>query len=269
MQIQFRIIRTSCRLIIPILMVAFVGCKETLMHNLGEIEANTIMMHLHSEGIKAQKNSQADGAWSIVVPQADSVRAMQTLSNRRMLRKAPPVRKSSSSMLASREEQNLQYERSLSAEMEYTLTAMPGVLDARVHLNLPERDPLLGEVLDTHANTSGSVLLVLGDRAPVNDDDIQRLVSGASGIPADKIAVLRTSANQSGGTKGAAVASALPHVKKNDFIMATQLQTVLSILVCVGAFIYGFFVVQKYRKRKKLSTVAEALHTTNSIANGV
>ena len=270
MNIHYRRKKCVYRLLLLAILLLATACREPLMHNLKEVEANTIVMHLHAAGVTAQKESQPDGKWSIVVAQTDVVRAMQTLNERRLLRKAPPNNNKSSSMLASREEQKLQFERTLSSEMEYTLTTMPGVLDARVHLNLPERDPLLGEVLDTQSSASASVLLVHEDGAKVDELDVRRLVSGASGIPVDKIAVLNSVANmqhlvpsQVAPIAGSVSQSALTGYLGNSY------QLYLSIVITIGALIYLAFVLRRMQTRKKLSSVEKALHASESLPVGV
>ena len=72
------------------------------------------------------------------------------------------------------------------------MSAMLGVLEARVHLNLPETDPLFGTRKESTG--SGSVLLVVDARYVAKDEEISGLVSGAAGIPAAKVAVLKSQA---------------------------------------------------------------------------
>ncbi len=95
-------------------------------------------------------------------------------------------------MLASREDQRFRYERSLSHEIELTLSNAPGVLESRVHLNLPAIDPIFGQPLGKKEG-SGSVLLVVRD-AVLKREEVATLVAGASGVPEESISVLITSA---------------------------------------------------------------------------
>jgi type III secretory pathway lipoprotein EscJ len=71
---------------------------------------------------------------------------------------------------------------------------MRGVLEARVHLNLPENDPLFGTRKESSG--SGSVLLVTDSDFSAKDEEVAALVSGAAGIPAAKVSVLRSRAER-------------------------------------------------------------------------
>lgn len=243
-------------------LLLLIACRESLLHNLSEVEANTIIMHLHSAGIVADREYQPDGKWSVAVRQADRMEAMSALSAKHLLRKTPPVRSVSSSMLSSREEQKLHFERTVSTEIEYTLTSLPGVLDARVHLNLPERDPLLGELTARKNNATASVLLVLETDAEIVTSDIQRLLSGAAGIPVNNVAILTSIA------RGSMLDSTevVPVQKKTEnsilsryFGLAGVRQIFISILILGIAGMYAVLLIRKYRTAHKVAAVEAAL----------
>lgn len=251
-----------CNRALLTILLCLTACRESLLHNLSEVEANTIIMHLHAAGIVADREYQPDGNWSVTVSQADRMEAMSALSAKHLLRKNPPVRSVSSSMLSSREEQKLHYERTVSAEIEYTLTALPGVLDARVHLNLPDRDPLLGELSTRNNNATASVLLVLESDAEIVIPDIQQLLSGAAGIPVNNVSVL-TSKAQSSSLETAVVAP--PHeivqnsILRRFFGMQGVRQIGISMLIFGIAGIYIIFLIKKYRTAHKVAAVEAAL----------
>jgi type III secretory pathway lipoprotein EscJ len=80
----------------------------------------------------------------------------------------------------------------VAVSIEDSLNAMSGVLEARVHLNLPETDPLFGTRKQDAG--SGSVLLVVDGRYLAKDEEVSGLVSGAAGIPATRVTVLKSQA---------------------------------------------------------------------------
>jgi type III secretory pathway lipoprotein EscJ len=168
------------------------GCQEELLHDLPELEANKVMMNLHKTGIEAKKEKQANGSWTVVVASSDAIRAMKELSNRRLLSKAPQIKTSANSMFQSRDEQKQLLEKMLGHEIEYTLLALPGVLDARVHLNMPFRDPLAVSFAKVESSGSASVLLIVDKGVHFSETDIQSLVSGASGILPEKVMLLHS-----------------------------------------------------------------------------
>jgi type III secretion protein J len=168
------------------------GCKEQIVHNLDEVDANKIITTLHVGGIKADKKTQPDGRWAIAVEESESMLALKLLEEKRTLR--IPVKASTikGSMISSREAQKFEYERGLSQEIENTILTLEGILEARVHLNLPTPDPLLGKS-GGNQNGTGSVLIVTRPNLDMNKTEIAKLVSGASGILSDNISVLVSS----------------------------------------------------------------------------
>ena len=92
--------------------------------------------------------------------------------------------------MSSREQQRFQFERSLSSSIETTLSALDGVLDVRVHLNLPVSDPLFGKPVNSQDKGSASVLLITGSVFPNSNEQIASLVAGASGISSKNVSVL-------------------------------------------------------------------------------
>lgn len=169
------------------------GCKEQIIHNLEEVDANKMVTALHNAGIEVEKKIQPDGRWSIAVDEKSSMKALRLLEDKRVLRAPSKSSVLKGSVIASREAQKFEYERGLSQEIENTLLSLDGVLEARVHLNLPTPDPLLGKIAGNTSGT-GSVLVVTNGELDLGTEHIAKLVSGASGISADKISVLASKA---------------------------------------------------------------------------
>jgi type III secretion protein J len=169
-----------------------VGCQEQILHDLSEQDANKVVSRLSASAVGAAKVVQSDGRWSIAVPRDQIITALAFLDTHRVL--APRAVSGNtvgrSGLVPSREEQWFRYERSMALAIEESLGALLGVLDARVHLNLPESDPLFGTRRDDVG--SGSVLLVVDQRYSAKDDEIAALVAGAAGIPAAKVTVLHS-----------------------------------------------------------------------------
>jgi len=164
------------------------ACQEQILHNLSETEVNKILTRLDEISVAAEKVKQPDGSWGLSVPKADALKAIKYLNETRILPESGTALSERPSMITSREEQRFRYERAISREIELTLANIPGVLEARVHLNLPVVDPLFGQPLGNQRGT-GSVLLVVRDSS-LSREQIAALVSGASGIPSDGVSVL-------------------------------------------------------------------------------
>ena len=165
------------------------GCDEQLVHDLNESEANRLITRLESAQIGSSKDKQADGKWTVVVAHDQYLSALKFLDQARLLKSTANVAEYQSSMIASRDEQRFQFERALSSEIEATLMSAKGVLEARVHLNLPQVDPLLGRRLESNSG-SASVLLVSAERFELSNEEIAQLVSGAAGINVASVSVL-------------------------------------------------------------------------------
>jgi type III secretion protein J len=177
-----------------LLVVALSGCDEQILHDLSEQDANKVLSRLSAGSVSAHKVIQSDGRWAISVPRDSIVTALAFLDTNRVLapRSSGLGINAKSGFVPSREEQWFRYERSVAASIEESLSAMSGVLEARVHLNLPETDPLFGTKKE--ASGSGSVLLVVDNRYSAKDEDVSALVSGAAGVPAQRVTILRNQA---------------------------------------------------------------------------
>ena len=167
------------------------GCKETILHDLTEGEGNRLLTRLHQEGITAEKHLQSDGSWALSVARKDAISALSSLSNARVFRRMDTTRSElASGMLPTRETQRFQYERALASDIESTLMALNGVLESRVHLNLPPTDPIFGRTTEEDSGFSGSVLLITDQGFQERHEDIQVLVAAAAGLNPENIAVL-------------------------------------------------------------------------------
>jgi type III secretion protein J len=167
------------------------ACQEQIVHDLSEREANKVISHLSIAKLDARKVAQPDGRWAISVSHDAMVPALTYLDAQRVLASRDmKAAHGKGSMIPSREEQWFRYERSVATTIEESLAAIPGVLEARVHVNLPDEDPLFGS--SSRGGGSGSVLLVVEERFTAHDDEISALVGGAAGIPRDVIRVLKS-----------------------------------------------------------------------------
>lgn len=170
-------------------MLCLANCRETIIHNLSENDANRFLTKLNQSSIEASKDKQSDGMWSISVNKEDSMKALKKLDDSRLLKAVAYASNERSSLISSKEDQKFYFERSLSAEIEKTILSIEGVLEARVHLNIPVTDPILGNRL-ANSKGSGSVLLIVRDKFSMEPEALSQLVSGAAGIEKSQISVL-------------------------------------------------------------------------------
>lgn len=169
------------------LLAALAGCAgEELLHRLDERQANEVLVALQERGIAATKERDdgADESWRIEVPRADAVRAHRVLSERELPRaRAPGLGEvfGGGSMVPTPVEEHARYLHALGGELARTIEAIDGVVEARVHLGLPQPDPLRP---GDRSQPRGAVLVKC--RAPACgvvrslEPGIRALVSGAA-----------------------------------------------------------------------------------------
>jgi len=165
------------------------GCDEQIVHDLSEADANRVMSRLHAADVGATKVQQSDGRWAVSVGKDSIVPALSLLESNRVLI-SRPTGVAKSGIVPSREEQWFRYERAMAQSIEESLGALGGVLEARVHLNLPETDPLFGTRKEVVG--SGSVLLLTDARYSAESGEVAALVAGAAGIPVGQVTVLKS-----------------------------------------------------------------------------
>jgi type III secretion protein J len=221
------------------------GCNEQIVHDLSERDANRIVSHLSASHLEADKVPQADGRWAISVARADMVPALRHLDAQRLLisRDSGALSSARGSIVPSREEQWFRYERSVSLSIEESIKALPGVLDARVHVTIPDQDPLFGS--RESKKGSGSVLVVVDDRFRSNEDEIAALVGGAAGLSRDVVRVLRSSPES---VSGPPVSRQYPSSGDSSSLLLEALSWwphVIGSLALLGSLMLGFAFVRR------------------------
>ena len=124
------------------------ACSGTALYSdLDERQANELTAVLQEAGISASKAKAKakDAGWEVLVPAGDFSKSVQVAEARGL----PSQRRQSLCEIFKKEgfassatEERGRYLCGLQEEFEKTLSAIPGVVDARVHIALPERDPL-------------------------------------------------------------------------------------------------------------------------------
>ena len=132
------------------------ACSQVSMYSdLDERQANEVLAALLAADIGADKRtSLSKTGWEIRVERGDFARAMQVLQSRGLPRQqyatmCDVFRKEG--IASSAIEEKARYICSRQQELARTLSSYPGVVEARVHIALQERDPLGGGVGDSSA----------------------------------------------------------------------------------------------------------------------
>lgn len=172
-----------------IFIIFIFGCREPIVHDLTELDANRLFAQLHSSEISPKKLRQPDGNWTISVPSNSVFKAIKLLDSQRYFKKTAKTQTHQKSLLSSAVDQQLAYVTTLSQQLEDTISSLSGVFESHVHLNLaPQKSIWTAEVnLDS---ATASVLVIVDQDFKNSETEIKKIVTGAVGIGAEKISVV-------------------------------------------------------------------------------
>jgi len=133
-----------------------VGCDEqvTLFSNLEESQANAVIATLADSSIMTSKAPGDEGAWNVLLSKADFATAAKVCE-----RQGLPRRKfngvgetfKKTGMVSSPSEERIRFMDAVAQDLSRTLSMLDGVIDARVHVVLPENDPFARNTLPSSA----------------------------------------------------------------------------------------------------------------------
>lgn len=169
-----------------LLAVGLAGCARTPLYTeLTETQANQVQAALLSAGIDAQKTAMAKAkGWSISVNRADIPLSMSVLTAAGLPRHPSSTLGElfpKEGFVSSPLEERARYVFALSQEVEHTLMQLDGVVEARVHIAMPERTVLD----DKPPSASASVVIIERPDAALEarETDIKAIVTdGIEGL---------------------------------------------------------------------------------------
>jgi type III secretion protein J len=175
------------------------GCSSAIEHGLDESSANEVVTALERAGVPAGKTRDESKGDSFVVSvaKADVVRSFEILHSLELPR---PERAGfgeiyrQGSLLPTPTEERARYVAALTGEIAKTLEAVEGVARARIHLVLPEPDPVDGR---PRVAAQAAVLLKTraGQGPPISETEVRKLVAGSvPGLDSRAVAVVFTAA---------------------------------------------------------------------------
>lgn len=138
------------------LCLALTGCDEqtTLHSQLEERQANLVMAALMDAGIDCRKTPGEEGTWNVLIPSSKFAHAVNLLEQRGLPRRTyqgvgETFKKTG--MISSPTEERIRFMNALSQDLARTIADIDGVIDARVHVVLPENDPFAKNALPSSA----------------------------------------------------------------------------------------------------------------------
>lgn len=188
------------RAICMILASAFLAaCGQTeLYSDLSERDANEMMAVLRGVGIDASKREIDEESWSLMIADTQFVRAVETLKSQGY----PKTDFADMGELFEKQgfvstplEERARYVFGLEQELSETVSAIDGVVMARVHLAVPENNPLA----ETAKPSSASVFVKHRAGADLTDETTQikgLVVNSIEGLSYDHVTVALFAAPQ-------------------------------------------------------------------------
>lgn len=132
------------------------GCgRIDLYANLSEQQANEVAAVLLAAEIDADKRISESKAWAVRIEKSDLPRAMDVLEGAGVPHISAPSMAElfkKDGFISSPLEERARFISATAIELQQTIGRMNGVLDARVHLAMPERDPLTDAVVPPSAS---------------------------------------------------------------------------------------------------------------------
>ena len=173
--------------------ILLAGCdKEVALHSqLEERQANLVMAALLDGGISCHKTPGDEGMWNVMIPESRFAEAANLLEQKGLPRRAyqgvAEVFKKTG-MVSSPSEERIRFMDALAQDLSRTISGIDGVVDARVHVVLPENDPFAKNALPS----SAAVAIRSRWNADITDlvPSIKNLVKNSiEGLKYEKIAV--------------------------------------------------------------------------------
>ena len=177
-----------------VLLVALLlsACEAELYNNLDQRQANEMVATLQQHGIPAQRVAVKGGQYTVVVDKARFANSIAILNEaglpKQEFQTMGQVFKKDG-LVSSPLQERAQMIFALSQELSRTVSEIDGVLSARVHLVLPENDPLRQQLVPS----SASVFIRHRSNAPVANlvPQVKMLVAnGVAGLSYDKVSVI-------------------------------------------------------------------------------
>jgi len=179
-------------LLVVIAAVSVASCKSDLYTNLDQRRANEIVATLRQNGIPADRSSGKGDRISVSVEESHFAEAVAVLNDNGLPKQEfvtlGEVFKRDG-LVSSPVQERAQMIFALSQELSRTVSEIDGVLSARVHLVLPENDPLRQQLVPS----SASVFIRHHASMPMNDlvPQVKMLVAnGVAGLSYDKVSVV-------------------------------------------------------------------------------
>jgi type III secretion protein J len=192
-------------LLVPVLVAFASACSINLQHDLLEDDANDIYVLLQREQIDAQKIKEGEGKdarYVISVPKADVADAAELLRKHSLPRPKSDglaIFKMTKGMIPTQTEERAMFIEALGGEVSNALNRIPGVLEARTIVMIPEVNDLTQPEKKPMPSASVLIKYMAAEPPPVSVPDVQAFVANAvPELKAENVKVMLTEAKAVG-----------------------------------------------------------------------
>ncbi len=213
--------RLRLLLLAPVLLLLAACSEQTLYSNMSEQEANEMVALLYNSGLQASKVPAGDQQFTVSTSQKEFAQAVALLQSNGL----PRARFENMGDVFAREgfvssplEERARLNYALSQELSQTLSTIEGVVGVRVHLAVPEHDPLKDDI----PQSSASVLVkhrVEVDLAPMVAQIKALVVDGVENVPYENVTVMLITADLSRWPDAQAVSGAQKTNETSDTLL--------------------------------------------------
>ncbi|KVU64912.1 type III secretion system inner membrane ring lipoprotein SctJ [Burkholderia ubonensis] len=239
--------------------VLVAGCQQELYGGLAERDCNEMMAALLQNGVDAQKKTPDGGkTWTLAVDDKQIVKAMEVLRARGL----PATRYDDLGALFKKDglvstptEERVRFIYGVSQELSDTLSKIDGVVVARVHIVLPNNDPLA----QVAKPSSASVFIKYrpnANLATLTPQIKNLVVHSVEGLTYDEVSVTSVAADPVD-----LVSAAQPPAQKSGG--ATLVGVLVAIFVCVALAAAGGALWWRARKHGGAGGLAARLRGGN------
>lgn len=172
--------------------LSLAGCSAELFANLDQKQANEIVATLFRHGIPVTRTVAKNGRYAVHVDDSRFAEAVAILNDNGLPKQEFATMGEvfkNEGIVASPVQERAQMIYALSQELARTVSDIDGVFSARVHLVLPENDPLRQQLIPS----SASVFIRHASTTPLGElvPQVKMLVAnGVAGLSYDKVSVV-------------------------------------------------------------------------------
>ncbi len=256
---------SKCRTaLLLVVLLVLVGCKEqTLYQGLTEQEANEMAALLQRSGLTATKVAGKENLFSVNTDEesfADAVQLLQANGLPRTKFANLGDIFEEQSFVSSSTAQRARYIHGLSQEISQTISSIDGVLLARVHLSVPEKDPLTDEPPESSASVFVKHRRNI-DLSPHVGQIKALVVNGLENLPYENVtvALFESSPDQRLVAK-APIKVDKPEPKNEAKNMQMQMGSVYGLAILIfGVFIMAFYSLLSRKSKKKTKSKSKSI----------